>query len=135
MPGNFSFTKLVVDDLEGMSAYYQQAYGLKEHGRIQAEIDGDPIDEIFLGAESGHGPGSIMLLKFTTRPAPSPGAIILGFQTDDLETLLGEVESAGGRRQTEISESEVAPVRVAFTVDPEGNASENIQIMEPTSAD
>ena len=54
---------------------------------------------------------------------------------DDLEKLLGEVESAGGRRQTEISESEVAPVRVAFTVDPEGNASENIQIMEPASAD
>ena len=129
MPTPFSFTKLVVHDLEGMSAYYQRAYGLKEFERIQAEIEGDAIDEIFLGIDAAHGPGTLTLLQFPTRPAPTPGAIILGFVTDDLEALVAAVEAAGGTVREGIRESEAAPVRVAFTVDPEGNLAENVQVI------
>ena len=131
MPTPFSFTKLVVQDLEGMSAYYQRAYGLKEFGRVQAEIEGDAIDEIFLGVDSGHGPGALTLLQYPTRPAPSPGAIILGFVTEDLDALVADVEAAGGTVRDGIRESEAAPVRVAFTADPEGNLAENVQVTGP----
>ena len=128
MNATFSFTKLVVDDLEKMSEFYQEAYGLKPFDRVQAEIGPDPIDEIMLGVDSAYGPGSIMLLKFVDRPAPTPGAIILGFHTDDLESLLERVVASGGSVHAAIKESDVAPVRVAFTVDPEGNHAECVQM-------
>ena len=70
----YSFTKLVVDDLEKMSAYYQKVYNLKEFDRVQADIGIDPIDEIMLGLDSAYGPGSLMLLKFVDRPAPVAGS-------------------------------------------------------------
>lgn len=129
MSATFSFTKLVVHDLEGMSAYYQRAFGLKEFDRIQAEIGPDPIDEVMLGVESAYGPGSIMLLQFPGRSAPAPGAVILGFQTDDLDELVGRVVEAGGSIHTEIKQSDVAPVRVAFVTDPEGNHAECVQVL------
>ncbi len=129
MNATFSFTKLVVGDLEKMSTYYQQVYGLKQFERIQSEIGADPIDEIMLGIESAFGPGSIMLLEFVDKPAPVPGAVILGFQTDDLDRLVERVVANGGTIHTGIEESEVAPVRVAFVVDPEGNQAECVQFL------
>jgi len=127
----YSFTKLVVDDLEKMSAYYQKVYDLKEFDRVQADIGIDPIDEIMLGVDSAYGPGSLILLKFIDRPAPVPGAVILGFQTDDIQALVDRVVSSGGSVHSEIKESDVAAVRVAFTVDPEGNHAECVQILTP----
>lgn len=124
----FSFTKLVVHDLDGMSRFYQQAYGLKEFGRVQADIEGDAIDEIFLGVDGPHGPGALTLLTYPDRPAPTPGALILGFITEDLDALVSSVEAAGGTLRDGIRESEAAPVRVAFTADPEGNLAENVQV-------
>ena len=134
MQANFSFTKLVVQDLEAMSAYYQRVYGLKEFERIQATIEGEPIDEIMLGLDSAYGPGSIMLLKFVDRPAPQPGAVILGFQTDDLDALVERTLEHGGSLYSGISESDVAPVRVAFSVDPEGNLAECVQLVSSASS-
>lgn len=129
MDATYSFTKLVVGDLEKMSAYYQAVYGLRAFDRIQADIGGDPIDEIMLGKDSAHGPGSLMLLRFVDRKAPEPGALILGFQTDDLEALVERVLANGGSVHVPIRSSDVAPVRVAFTVDPEGNHAECVQLM------
>jgi predicted enzyme related to lactoylglutathione lyase len=133
MSAHFSFTKLVVHDLEAMSAYYQRIYGLKEFDRVQAKIEGEAIDEIMLGVDSAYGPGSIILLRFVDRPAPRPGAVILGFQTDDLDALVERTLEHGGSLHSGISESEVAPVRVAFTVDPEGNLAECVQMVAPVS--
>lgn len=129
MKASFSFTKLIVDDLEKMSAYYQKVYGLKQFERIQAEIGSDPIDEVMLGVDSAYGPGSIILLEFVDREAPTPGAVILGFQTDDLDALVERTIASGGSLYGEIKQSAVAPVRVAFTVDPEGNLAECVQML------
>ena len=133
MNAHFSFTKLVVHDLEAMSAYYQRVYDLKEFDRVQADIAGEGIDEIMLGVDSAYGPGSIILLRFVDRPAPRPGAVILGFQTDDLDALVERTLEHGGSLHSGISQSDVAPVRVAFTVDPEGNLTECVQMVAPVS--
>lgn len=127
MSTTYSFTKLVVDDLEKMTAFYSKVYGLRQFDRIQADIGIDPIDEVMLGVDSTYGPGSIVLLKFVGEPAPTPGSVILGFQTDDLQGLVDRVIASGGSQYTEIKESDVAPVRVAFTRDPEGNLAECVQ--------
>ena len=133
MNAHFSFTKLVVHDLDSMSAYYQRVYGLQEFDRVKAKIEGEPIDEIMLGVDSAYGPGSIILLRFVERPAARPGAVILGFQTDDLDALVERTLEHGGSLHSGISESDVAPVRVAFTVDPEGNLTECVQMVAPVS--
>jgi predicted enzyme related to lactoylglutathione lyase len=129
MESSFGFTKLVVGDLEGMSAFYQQAYGLKPFDRVKADIAGEAIDEIMLGRDSAFGPGSVVLLQYPDKPAPQPGAVILGFTTDDLDALVARVQSAGGTLHGEVKISEAAPVRVAFLYDPEGNLAECVQVI------
>lgn len=123
----FGFTKLVVGDLEKMKAFYMNAYGLKQFDRIQADIGIDPIDEIMLGRDSGFGPGSIVLLRFTELAPPRPGAVILGFITDDLRTLLDRIVANGGRVHAPIKDIPEMKVRVAFAKDPEGNLAELVQ--------
>ena len=124
----FSFTKLVVHDLDKMAAFYGQVFGMKPFDRIQADIGNDAIDEIMLGVDSGYGPGSLMLLKFVDLPAPPQGAIILGFMTDDLQALVDRVIAHGGTIHAGIKENSEMNLRVAFTRDPEGNVSEVIQM-------
>lgn len=131
MADTFSFTKLVVGDLEGMASFYERAYGLKSFDRVKAVIAGEPIDEIMLGVDSAHGPGSIVLLTWPERPKPSPGAVILGVVSDDLEALVARVTAAGGTVFDDIRDSEAAPVRVAFLADPEGNLTECVQVTGP----
>ncbi|MEZ4334176.1 MAG: VOC family protein [Myxococcota bacterium] len=125
----FGFTKLVVGDLEKMKAFYMNAYDLKQFDRIQADIGIDPIDEIMLGRDSGFGPGSLVLLRFTELAPPRPGAVILGFVTDDLQALLDRVVANGGRVHAAIKDIPEMKVRVAFAKDPEGNLAELVQML------
>lgn len=125
----FGFTKLVVGDLEKMKAFYMNAYDLKQFDRVQADIGIDPIDEIMLGRDSGFGPGSLVLLRFTELAPPRPGAAILGFITDDLQALLDRVVAHGGRVHAAIKDIPEMKVRVAFAKDPEGNLAELVQML------
>lgn len=126
---NFGFTKLVVGDLEKMKAFYTNVYGLKQFDRIQADIGIDPIDEIMLGRDSGFGPGSLVLLRFTEFAPPRPGAVILGFITDDLNALVDRIVANGGRLHAAIKDIPEMKVRVAFAKDPEGNLAELVQMI------
>jgi len=128
MPTTFSFTKLVVHDLEAMTTFYERVYGLKRFDRVKAEVGSDPIDEIMLGVDSAHGPGSIVLLQWLGQDAPMPGAVILGFITDDLEALVERTKAEKGTIHAPIRESPEHGVRVAFTKDPEGNLAEIVQL-------
>jgi predicted enzyme related to lactoylglutathione lyase len=123
----FGFTKLVVGDLEKMKSFYMNVYGLKQFDRIKADIGIDPIDEIMLGRDSGFGPGSLVLLRFTELAPPRPGAVILGFITDDLQALLDRIVANGGRVHSPIKDIPEMKVRVAFAKDPEGNLAELVQ--------
>lgn len=77
------------------------------------------------------GPGSIVLLTWPERPAPSPGAVILGVVSDDIDALVDRVMAAGGKIFEGIRDAEAAPVRVAFLADPEGNLTECVQMTGP----
>lgn len=125
----FGFTKLVVGDLEKMKAFYTNVFGLKQFDRVQADIGIDPIDEIMLGIDSAFGSGSLVLLRFTEIAPPRPGAVILGFITDDLNALVDRVVANGGRLHAAIKDIPEMKVRVAFTKDPEGNLAELVQMI------
>ena len=129
-PEVFSFTKLVVHDVEKMAAFYRQVYGLHAVNRVRGEsIGGEPIDEIMLSADPKAAWGSLVLLKYLGR-APSPnGEVILGFTTTDLPALLERVRAAGGGLVDPIRELPELKIRVAFATDPEGHLAELVQVV------
>ena len=122
----YSFTKLVVDDLEGMARFYEDVYGLTELQRVQAEIGGEPIDEIILGSDGGYG--GLILLRFVDRPAPANGEVIVGFTTADIAALFERARAAGA---TEVDApkvmAEAGGLMVGFLTDPEGHLTEVVQ--------
>lgn len=120
-------TKLIVHDLEKAAAFYCEAYGFEQTGRIQADIGDEPIDEIMLGKPDAGGPG-LIVMKWVERPAPVNGEVLLVFMTDDLEALVERVERAGGAVPLPPRQSEATPYRIAFTTDPEGHLIENVEI-------
>jgi predicted enzyme related to lactoylglutathione lyase len=124
---SFSFTKLVVDDLEKMASFYSEVYGLEQVQRIEAEIGGDPIDEIILRGPGEAGMGSLILLKFVDKPAPESRETILGFNTDDMDALFERIVAGGGAVYSPKRESSVGQVLVGFVTDPEGHLAEIVQ--------
>ena len=130
---DFSFTKLVVEDVDAMARFYQEVYGLNPVGRVQERIGGEAIDEIMLSAGAEVGPGSLVLLRFVERPAVSRGEVILGFTTSDLPALLERIRAAGGTIHEEIREIPGLGLRVAFAKDPEGHLAELVQMAVPAA--
>jgi predicted enzyme related to lactoylglutathione lyase len=127
---SFSFSKLIVHDLEKMAAFYHDAYGLHAVNRVRGQsIGGEEIDEIMVSADPTAAYGSLVLLEYLGRgPSPS-GELILGFTTDDLPALLERVCTAGGDVHAPIREIPEMKLRVAFATDPEGHLAELVQML------
>jgi len=125
----FSFTKLVVDDLEKMSAFYCRVYDLKQIARYQGHVGSEAIDEIMLGHGESVSPGSLVLLKYVDRPPARTGELILGFTTNDLARLLEKLQAAGGRIHADTKELTELRLKVAFATDPEGHLAELVQML------
>lgn len=124
----YSFTKLVVADLEASARYYRDVFGLHDLQRVQASIGGAPIDEIILGKDGSHG-GGLILLAFPGAPAPEPGGVILGFTTGDLPALVARAVAGGGSIFEDVHVSvEGGGRRIAFVRDPEGNLAELVEV-------
>jgi predicted enzyme related to lactoylglutathione lyase len=123
----FTFTKLVVDDLEKMAAFYGQVFQLEQITRMQDAIGADPIEEIVFGTASALTPGALILLRYTAKPGPPSGEVILGFTTPDLPALLDRVCAAGGSIHTDVRDFPDMKVRVAFATDPEGHLIEIVE--------
>jgi predicted enzyme related to lactoylglutathione lyase len=126
----FSFTKLIVHDLEKLSAFYREVFGLHQVNRVRGEsIGGEEIDEIMLSPDPKAQWSSLVLLRYVGRKPSPNGEVILGFTTDDLPALLDRVRAAGGSVHAAMKELPHLGVRVAFTTDPEGHLAELVQVL------
>jgi predicted enzyme related to lactoylglutathione lyase len=122
----FSFTKLVVADLENMAAFYKAVYSLTEVFRYRAEAHGHPIEEIVLGCE-GTSSG-LILFTYLDGEGATNGEVLLGFTTDNVGALFERGVAAGGSVWAEIKDPELAGVAlVGFLADPEGHVAEVVQ--------
>lgn len=130
MTSAFSFTKLVVHDVEKMASFYTTVYGLHAVDRVRGEsIGSEPIDEIMLSPDPTASFGGLVLLRYPDR-GPSPrGEVILGFTTDDLPALLDRICAAGGAIHDPLREMPERKLRVAFATDPEGHLAELVQVL------
>jgi len=124
--GRFSFTKLVVHDLEAMAAYYGAVFGLEQLDRYKTDSLGTPIDEIMLGAQ-GERTG-LILFRYLERDAAVNGEVILGFSTRDIRALFARAESAGGRVEVAPYDPQIPGLSlVGFLADPEGHLAEVVE--------
>jgi predicted enzyme related to lactoylglutathione lyase len=125
--GAFTFTKLIVGDLERSAAFYRDVCGLNEVNRIEAEAaDGRKITEIILAADP---PGAATLVLITYHgETPSPqGDSILGFFTRDIDAFLTRLTAAGGSVTSPATATADGSLKFAMATDNEGHIVEALQ--------
>lgn len=127
---SFSFTKIIVDDLDRIADFYKNAMDFREYQRHGDEVAGEAIEEIILihGEEMGQGV-PLIVWRFPDRDPPATSDCILGFQTNDLDTLVDKVVSAGGALVQAPWNNMEHGVRVAFMKDPDGRLLELVQLL------
>ena len=123
---HFSFTKLLVADLEASERFYTSVFGLEVAGRVSAEVAGRMIDEIML-KPTAPGGGSLILLRFRDVTGPTNEEVMLGFMVDDLEAATGQITAAGGSVLDPPHDVTGMPIRVAIAADAEGHMIELVQ--------
>lgn len=125
----FSFTKLVVGDLEKSAAFYTEVCGLVEQARVEADVNGDPISEILFDPPYPGGP-TFVLFKFLKRPAPTPGETILGFITPDVDAFVARAKKAGCKVVQDVKSDPEHGVKVGFVTDVEGRLIEVVELLQ-----
>ena len=126
---HFSFTKIVVTDLDASAGFYAQTFGLEEKYRVSAAIAGRPIDEIVF-APTRDGAGTFILLSFADGGGAAAG-VIPGFVTDEIDAVFARGVSAGGSVAQEPRDMPEHGHRVGFLADPEGRLIEVAQPITP----
>jgi len=129
-PKMFSFTKLVVQDLEKTADFYKAVFGLTEMARVDAAVAGRKISEI-LFQPPFQGAANLILFKFLDREAPAQEEVILGFIVDDLDAMIERAKAAGGAVVDPPYDDVEHGVRVAFVTDVEGHLMEVVQLLAP----
>ena len=125
---HFGFTKLVVVDLDASAAFYTTVFGMEEQSRVHAEIAGRTIDEILFSA-TAPGAATFVLLRFADQTTASQAEVILGFITDDIDTLFERAQAAGGAVAQAVEAQPQHGVRVGFLTDPEGHLVEVVELL------
>lgn len=127
----FSFTKIIVDDLDKPATFYKTVFGMREMARIQDAVTPDrPIEEIILTlAEDMASEPPLVLFKFLNEPAPKVSDVILGFIVPDVDAAVERVRSAGGTVVRMPKDQPEHGVRVAFATDCDGRLLEIVQML------
>ena len=126
----FGFTKIIVDDLDRIAAFYEQTMGFRQFQRVHSSVAGEPMEEIILVHGEGMGQSvPLVVWKWLNRPAPTASDVILGFQTKDVDALVAKVAAAGGSVVEAPREDAEHGVRVAFVKDPDGRLLELVQLL------
>lgn len=125
---HFSFSKLLVNDLEKTATFYKNVCGLTELARVDAEIAGRAIKEIMFNA-TGVGAATFVLLKFVDTTKIYTDEVITGFVTENLEAFIERAQKAGGKLVQAIKSMPEHGVKVAFVTDVEGHLLEVVQML------
>lgn len=124
----FSFTKIVVQDLERAERFYCDVFGMKPGHRVRTEAHDYALEEVMLSL--GEGGNSLVLVRYLKRPCPPSGAAWVGFVVADVAASVAAIEKAGGRIEVPVRENTEHGVIVGILTDPEGHVIEVIERLE-----
>lgn len=129
----FTFTKVIVDDLEKPAAFYKTVLGMREMFRVSDFVTPEmPIEEIMLSASGDmQAEPPLVLFKFIGKPAPKDSDCILGFTVADVDAVVARAVAAGGKVVRAPKDQPEHGVRVAFVTDIDGRLLEVVQMLAP----
>lgn len=138
----FSHTGICVSDLERSTAFYRDVLGFKEHHHLHFEDEGTSkllrIENVSFEVVYLERDGTVIELldfreRIETRDARPRdinklGLTHISFNVNDIESLLGAIEAAGGRvlQETRLGVPG-SPVVALFVADPDGTLIELIE--------
>jgi predicted enzyme related to lactoylglutathione lyase len=128
---HFSFTKLVVSDLDGSAAFYADVFGLQEQYRVADDIGGRPMQEI-LFEPTAPGGAMFVLLHFDDTPESTAGSVLAGFVTDEIDDVFARALAAGATVVDPVHDAPEHGVRVGFLADPDGHLLEVCELLAGT---
>lgn len=120
----FTFTKIVVRDLDRAIAFYRDALGLRLLNRLTAP-EGEYAQEeaVLVGSVAERGP-MLLLVRYLDKPAPAPGSAWIGFSVADLPASVTAVEQGGGSIVVPMHDVPEHRLAAAVVCDPEGHLIE-----------
>ena len=124
----FSFTKLVVSDLDAAAKFYGEAIGLKEVSRHTASASEFAQDEVIMSVSGSNDGAMLLLVKYLKKPAPPTGGAWTGFIVDDLDARVAAALAAGGSELVPIFHQAENNLSAAIIADPEGHVIELVQM-------
>lgn len=116
----FTFTKIVVADLERATAFYRSALGLELVGKAADHEH----EEAIMSVPGREGGPLLMLMRYINRAAPSAGSAWIGFAVSDLSATIAAVEAQGGRVVAPPRDVHEHKLTIAVVADPEGHPIE-----------
>lgn len=127
---NFQYHKLIVNDLEKSSDYYEKVFGIEKLLHVDENLGGRSVTEVVYKGRGASPALPFMLVKFHDATHPVVGEVVLTYVTDDLAALLDRVRAAGGTIVQDIRTREEHGVATAFVRDLEGHFMEIIHPLE-----
>jgi predicted enzyme related to lactoylglutathione lyase len=125
----FSFTKLVVDNLDACERFYCAVFGMKVFGRNTATEHAYAQEETMLSLTGAPDSNVLILTRYLNRPCPPPGSVWIGFTVSDIEASLDAAENAGGTIVVPLHENTEHGVLAGIVLDPAGHLIELVQVI------
>lgn len=126
----FSFTKLIVSDVDTLFAFYNRVFGLVEQARVRQGEGEHQLDEIILTAEgSGYASPTLVIQRYLNRPVPPRGEATLGFVVEDVDATVETALTMGGTVERAAHSQPQHGVRVAFIRDSDGHLIEIVEML------
>ena len=123
----FTFTKLVVENLDASQKFYEGVFDLSDGIEVVDEIGGRPIREIIYQRPDGRS--ALILLTFTDDIPQGRGDVILGVATNDADATTRRVTDYGGAVIDPPRDMDTmgVKIRVAIVADNEGHIIEIVE--------
>lgn len=124
----FSFTKLVVADLERSERFYGAVFGMKRMHGVVSDEHQYALEETVLSLTSDPGAHILILVRYLRRPMPPAGSAWTGFRVADIEETVVSLRAHGGRVEVPVHDNAEFGTRAAIAADPDGHLIEIVQL-------
>ena len=130
----FSFTKIVVGDIDAAERFYTDVMGMKRVLRFQTGEGEFELDEVIMSSSGAYEGGhNLIVIRYLNQPAPTPGEGIFGFTVKDVDATITAVLAAGGTLHRPVRHLAEHGIKVAFVKDPEGHMLELVEMAPQAS--